>query len=198
MRSLFREHPEWELIAEVANGKDAVEKANELKPDVAIIDISMPEMNGLEATKEMLRGNPQAKVLILTMHDSEQAIEYAISAGARGYVLKADAGKDMVRAVGALLSGQTFFTQKAARILLDGFTGKRPKAQDSHAQSLSQVEKEILRLLAEGMTVKEAAAVLNVNLKKVESGRTELMRKFNCHSVSELVRYAVRNQLLEA
>jgi DNA-binding NarL/FixJ family response regulator len=136
LRSLIQEQPQWELVAEATDGRDAVEKASELKPDIAIVDITMPSLNGLDAVKQILKFNPHAKILIFTMHDSEQAIEKAVNAGARGYVLKADAGRDIVRAVQALLNGQTFFTQKAAQIILDEFTGKRPPKPEGDPQAL--------------------------------------------------------------
>jgi DNA-binding NarL/FixJ family response regulator len=197
LRSLIREHPEWELVAEVTNGKDAVAKASELKPDIAILDISMPHLSGLDATKQMLKLNPRPKIVILTMHDSEQAMQHALNAGARGYVLKADAGSDMVRAVRALLNGQTFFTQKAARLILEEFTGNRAKSPKTQPKFSTEREREILRLLSEGKIIKEIAFLLNLSPKAVQRQRANLMRKFDCHSVSELVRYAVRNNLLE-
>lgn len=195
LRSLIQEHPEWELVGEATDGKDAVAQANELKPDLAIVDIGMPLLDGLDATKQMLTVNPSARILILTMHDSEDVIERAINAGAKGYVLKADVGSEMVRAVRALLNGQTFFTQKAARLVLDGFTGKRSRGTEG--QVLTATEKQILRLLADGKIIKEIAALLSLSVKTVEAQRRNLMGKFNCSCASELVRYAVRNHLLE-
>jgi DNA-binding NarL/FixJ family response regulator len=196
--SLIQEQPQWKIIAEVKDGRDAVAKASELKPDIAILDISMPALNGLEATRQIIKVNPQTKVLILTVHDSEQVIESVLNAGARGYVLKADAASDLVRAMQALLAGQTFFTQKASQMILDGFNGKRPKTTQGESQVLTAREREILQLLAEGKVSKEVAALLNLSTKTVGTHRTNLMRKLSCHCVSELVRYAVRNHLVEA
>jgi DNA-binding NarL/FixJ family response regulator len=198
LRSLIQEQPQWELVAEATDGRDAVEKASELKPDIAIVDITMPSLNGLDATKQILKFNTHTKILILSMHDSEQVIENVLNAGARGYVLKADAASDLVRAMQALLAGQTFFTQKASQIILDGFTGKRPKATQGESQVLTAREREILQLLAEGKISKEVAALLDLSTKTVETHRTNLMRKLSCHCVSELVRFAVRNHLVEA
>jgi DNA-binding NarL/FixJ family response regulator len=198
LRSLIKEHPEWELVGEATDGHEAVAKAHSLNPDLAIVDISMPLLNGLDATKQIRTVNPRTKVLILTMHDSEQAIEHALRAGAQGYVLKDDSGSDMARAVRALLNGQTFFTSKAARIILDGFTGKRPLAAEQGSQALSPAQKDILQLLAEGKIVRKVAAQLDVSVKAVQRERADLMRKFNCRSVGELVLYAVRNHLLQA
>jgi DNA-binding NarL/FixJ family response regulator len=198
LRSLMQEQPQWKIIAEVKDGRDAVAKASELKPDIAILDISMPSLNGLDATRQILKLNTYTKILILSMHDSEQVIESVLNAGARGYVLKADAGSDLVRALHALLAGQTFFTQKASQMILDGFNGKRPKTTQGEPQVLTAREREILQLLAEGKVSKEVAALLNLSTKTVETHRTNLMRKLSCHCVSELVRYAVRNHLVEA
>src|ERR1700747_725815 len=125
--SLIQEQPQWELVAEATDGRDAVEKASELKPDIAIVDITMPSLSGLDAAKQMLKLNPHPKILIFTMHDSEQAIAKAVNAGARGYVLKADAGRDIVRAVQALLNGQTFFTQKGAPNIIHELPGTRAR-----------------------------------------------------------------------
>jgi DNA-binding NarL/FixJ family response regulator len=198
LRLLIEEQPGWKIIAEVKDGRDAVAKASKLKPDIAILDISMPSLSGLEATRQIMKVNPEARVLILTMHDSEQMIETVLHAGARGYVLKTDAGSDLVRAMQALLDGQTFFTQKASQIILDGFTGKRPRATEGESQVLTAREREILQLLAEGKVSKEVAALLNVSTKTVQTHRTNLMRKLSCHCASELVRYAVRNHLVKA
>jgi DNA-binding NarL/FixJ family response regulator len=198
LRALIQEHPQWELVAEATDGRDAVDKASELKPDIAIVDITMPSLNGLEAAKQMLKLNPPTKILIFTMHDSELAMQKAVNAGARGYVLKADAGRDIVRAVQALLNGQTFFTQKAAQIILDEFTGKRPSTPEGYPQALTAKEREILQLFVEGKTIKQVVALLGLATKAVETYRTDLMHKFSCNSASELVRYAVRNRLVQA
>jgi DNA-binding NarL/FixJ family response regulator len=198
LRSIIQEQPQWKIIAEVKDGRDAVAKASELKPDIAILDISMPSLNGLDATRQISKLNTHTKILILSMHDSEQVIENVLNAGAWGYVLKADAASDLVRAMQALLAGQTFFTQKASQLVLDGFNGKRPKATQDESQVLTAREREILQLLAEGKVSKEVAALLDLSTKTVETHRTNLMRKLSCHCVSELIRYAVRNHFVEA
>jgi DNA-binding NarL/FixJ family response regulator len=198
LRSLIEEQQHWKLVAEAKDGREAVAKVKESKPDVAILDISMPSLNGLDAAKQILKLNPQTKVLILTMHDSEQLIENVLNAGARGYILKADAGRDLILAVEALLAGKTFFTQKAAQIVLDAFMGKRPATLDRESGPLTNREREIVQLLAEGKSSEEVASILDVSTKTVETHRTNLMRKLSCHSVSHLVRYAVRNHLVEA
>ena len=198
LRALIQEEPTWQIVAEVKDGRLAAAKAHELNPDVAILDISMPLLNGLDATRQIVKLHPDTKVLILTIHDSAQLIQDVLNAGARGYLMKADAGRDLMMAIRALLSGQTFFTPKVAQIILDGFTGKRATTAGGESQRLTAKEREIVQLLAEGKSSKEAASVLSVSIKTVETHRTNVMRKLSCHSVTELVRYAIRNHLAEA
>jgi DNA-binding NarL/FixJ family response regulator len=198
LRALVQEQPSWQIVAEAQDGRSAVVKAQELKPDIAILDIGMPSLNGLDATKQIVKLNPDIKVLILTMHDSDRLIQDVLNAGARGYLMKSDASRDLVTAIRALLLGQTFFTQKVAQIVLDGFTGKRPITAEGDSQQLTAKEREIVQLLAEGKSSKEVADVLNVSTKTVETHRTNIMRKLGCHSVTEVVRYAIRNHLAQA
>jgi DNA-binding NarL/FixJ family response regulator len=196
--SLIAEQSGWKIVAEAKDGRDAVAKANQFKPDVAVLDISMPSLNGLDATKQIAKISPRTKVLILTVHDSEQLIHKLLEAGARGYILKEDAGRDLIAAVNALLANKTFFTPKAAQIVMDGFLGKGPKASEDEFSQITAREREIVQLLAEGKSSKEVGTILEISTKTVETHRTNLMRKLNCHSVTELVRYAVRNHLVEA
>jgi DNA-binding NarL/FixJ family response regulator len=198
LRAFIQEQPGWQIVAEVKEGRAAVAKTHELKPDVAILDISMPSLNGLDGTRQIVKLSPHTKVLILTMHESERLIQDVLNAGARGYVMKADAGRDLVMAIQALLAGQTFFTQKVAQIVLDGFNGKRPATEPGESQRLTTKEREVVQLLAEGKSSKEVATVLDISTKTVETHRTNIMRKLSCHSVTELVRYAIRNHLAEA
>lgn len=198
LRALVQEEPSWQVVADVQDGRSAVVKTQELKPDIAILDISMPSLNGLDATKQIVKVNPDTKVLILTMHDSEQLIQHVLNAGARGYLMKSDAGHDLVVAIRALLLGQTFFTQKVAQIVLDTFTGKKTTTPEGEIQSLTAKEREVVQLLAEGKSSKEAADVLNVSTKTLETHRSNIMRKLGCHSVTDIVRYAIRNHLAQA
>ena len=198
LRALLQEEPSWRIVADVQDGRSAVAKTQELKPDIAILDIGMPSLNGLDATRQIVKVNPDTKVLILTMHDSEQLIQNVLNAGARGYLMKSDAGRDLVVAVRALLSGQTFFTRRVAQIVLDGFTGRRTTTTEGEFQQLTPKEREVVQLLAEGKRSKEAADVLKVSTKTLETHRSNIMRKLGCHSVTELVRYAIRNHLAEA
>jgi DNA-binding NarL/FixJ family response regulator len=198
LRALIQGQPGWQVVAEVTNGRDAVAKAEEFKPDVAILDISMPSLNGLEATTQIAKVSPGTKVLILTVYDADLLVSKVIQAGARGYILKADAGHDLIAAVKALLANKTFFTAKAAQIVMDGYLGKGPKASSEEFSQITGREREVVQLLAEGKSCKEVANILGIAIKTAETHRTNLMRKLNCHSVAELVRYAIRNHIVEA
>src|SRR5437870_10609391 len=158
VRTLLEEQPGWEVAAEAADGREAVEKAKLVHPDVTILDLSMPELNGLEAAREILKTVP-TKVLILTMYDSDPLIRQTLEAGARGYLLKSDAGRDLVSAVDALRRSKTFFTPKAAQMVLEGYLDKNTKdgASDGSGFRLTGRQREIVELLAEGKSSKEVA-----------------------------------------
>jgi len=202
VRTLLEEQPGWEVAAEAADGREAVEKAKLVQPDVTILDLSMPELNGLEAAKEILKTVP-TKVLILTMYDSDPLIRQTLEAGARGYLLKSDAGRDLVSAVDALRRNKTFFTPKVAQMVLEGYLGRPSKENDEdnnrkNGLRLTARQKQILQLLAEGKSSKEVAVALNISVKTAETHRANIMRRLDCHSVTELVRYAIRNHIIEA
>jgi DNA-binding NarL/FixJ family response regulator len=165
LRALIDEQSGWQVVAEAIDGREAVAKAEEFKPDVAILDITMPSLNGLEATRQIAKLSPRTKVLILSIHESDQLIHGLLDAGARGYILKADAGRDF---------SEEGFSQ---------ITGR---------------EREVVQLLAQGKSSKEIAKGLGIAFKTVETHRANLMRKLNCHSVAEIVRYAVRNHIVDA
>lgn len=193
LRSLLETQPNWQVCAEAADGRDVVKKAGELKPDVIILDIAMPNLNGLEATRQLLKMDPGARVLILTLHDSEQVIRDVLSAGARGFLLKTDAARDLVSAVDALRQDKTYFTSKVAAMVLSGFLNGGMTAAIS---PLTAREREIVQLLAEGKSTKEVACVLGLSVKTAETHRANIMRKLELHSVSDLVLYAVRNNIV--
>jgi len=201
VRTLLEEQPGWEVVAEASNGHEAVEKAKLVRPDVTILDFSMPELNGLEAAREILKNVP-TKVLILTMYDSDPLIRETLEAGAQGYLLKSDAGRDLISAVDALQRNKTFFTPKVAQMILEGYLGRSRKNEDDrnrkNGSRLTTRQKQILQLLAEGKSSNAVAAALKINVKTVETHRANIMRRLDCHSVTELVRYAVRNHIIEA
>jgi DNA-binding NarL/FixJ family response regulator len=187
----------WTVVAQADNGRAAAELVATHQPDIAILDLSMPELNGLDATRRILAARPETRVLILTAHESEQLVREVLAAGARGYVLKSDAGRILVRAVEALLEGQTFFTSKVARLVLEGYLrGGGAEAQET-AQTLSAREREIVQLLAEGASNKEVARALGISVKTAETHRSNIMRKMQFASLSDLVKYAVRNKIIE-
>lgn len=200
LRSLIEAQPGWQVVGEASDGREAVEKAKQMKPDVTVLDIGMPALNGLEATRQMLKNDSRAKVLILTMHESDPLIRDILDAGARGYVLKTDASRDLVTAVNAVGSNKTFFTAKVAQMVLDGYLDKKPiedRDGQNSASRLTPRQREIVQLLAEGKSSKEVASALGLSVKTAETHRANIMRRLDCHSVSELVRYAVRNNIIE-
>lgn len=198
--SLIKSHPDWEICAEADNGRQAVEKANQTRPDIAILDIGMPVLNGLEATRQILRDYPGVKILILTITDTDQAVQAVLDAGARGFLLKSDAARDLLTAVEALAHNKTFFTARVADLVLSGYLNRSARSTRSSEVSLlglTSREREVVQLLAEGKSTKEVACHLNLSVKTAETHRSNIMRKLGLHSVSELVLYAVRNGIVQ-
>lgn len=196
--SLIKSQPTWEVCAEADNGRQAVELAKQLRPDIVILDIGMPTLNGLEATRQILRENPQTRILILTITDTDQAIRAVLDAGARGFLLKSDAARDLVSAIDSLQHNKTFFTARVAEMVLSGYRGTygAPK-KDLLLPNLTAREREVVQLLAEGRSTKEVASHLDLSVKTAETHRSNIMRKLGLHSVSELVLYAVRNSIIQ-
>ena len=200
IRALLESHPDWEVCAEAKDGRETVELASRLKPDVILLDIGMPNLNGLEAARQILAVSPEAAILILTMHDTDQVVREVLRAGARGFLLKSDAGRDLVAAVEALQQQRTFFTTRVNRMVLDGYLGRDNYVngnEDDSNHVLTTREREVIQLLAEGKTSKEVASTLNLSVKTAETHRTNLMRKLDLHSVADLTRYAVRNGIVQ-
>jgi DNA-binding NarL/FixJ family response regulator len=175
-----------------------VAKAQSLGPEIVIVDIGMPTLNGLEATRQILKANPRIKILVLTLYDSDQVVRDVLNAGARGFLLKSDAARDLVAAVDALRQDKTYFTSKVASIVLEGYLkndrGAAPVPLDHNR--LTPREREIVQLLAEGKSSKEVAVALDLSVKTAETHRSNIMRKLDLHSVSDLVLYAVRNNIV--
>lgn len=193
LRALIEDQPGWQVCGEANTGRAAVAKARELKPDIVVMDFTMPELNGMEATRQIRAGLPRTQVLILTMHESEELVREMLNAGARGYVLKSDAGNALVDALKALAEQKPYFTSKISAHVLQGYLN--PTTRES--PTLTPREREIVQLVAEGRSTKEVADKLGISPKTAETHRTNIMRKLNIHSVSDLVRYAIRNKLVE-
>jgi DNA-binding NarL/FixJ family response regulator len=202
IRAVLENHPGWAVCGEAKDGRESVELAAATKPDLVLLDIGMPNLNGLEAARQILTILPDVAILILTMHDSDNVVREVLRAGARGYLLKSDAGRDLVAAVEALQNQRTFFTTRVSQMVLDGFldrekSGGIVKTDDSTTDVLTSREREVIQLLAEGKTSKEVAVALNLSVKTAETHRTNLMRKLDLHSVADLTRYAVRNGIVQ-
>jgi len=195
--SLIKSQPAWEVCGEAENGRQAVDMANQLLPGVVILDIGMPVLNGLEATRQILRDNPQTRVLILTITDTDEAVRAVLDAGARGFLLKSDAARDLLTAIEALQNNKTFFTARVAEMVLSGYRGHNGTAKKNLLPNLTPREREVVQLLAEGRSTKEVASHLDLSVKTAETHRSNIMRKLGLHSVSELVLYAVRNSIIQ-
>ena len=200
LKSIIAGQPEYEIVGEALTGREAVELARRHKPDLIIMDIGMPELNGLEATRQVLKEFPGTEVLILTMHESEQVIREVLDTGARGYILKSDAGRELLAAVDALRRRKPYFTTKVSEMVLTGYLRggvRTEESGDAPRLQLTAREREIVQLLAEGKSNKEVAAALNISVKTAETHRARIMAKLNIRSIGELVRYAVRNRIVE-
>jgi DNA-binding NarL/FixJ family response regulator len=199
LRELLMTRKGWEVCGEAKTGREAMVLAESLKPDVIVMDVSMPELSGLEAARQISKSSPHTGILILTVYFTDQLVREVIECGARGYILKSDADKELVSAVEALSNHRTYFTREASEMLLNGFSRRDVDVDPRTAarNRLTVREREIVRLLAEGKSSKEVSAALSISVKTAETHRANIMRKLELHSVSELVRYAIRNQIIE-
>ncbi len=197
VRTILAAQPNWEICGEATTGREAVEKAKQYKPDVVLLDITMPELSGLEAARQIVKALPHTEVLILTIHESEQMARTALEAGARGYILKSDAVRDLLTGVESISRHKPFFTSHVSEMLLK--RSLRPDAitEESPWRHLTAREREIVRLLAEGKSNKEIACELGISVRTAEAHRANITRKLEVHSAVELVRYAVRHKLVE-
>jgi len=194
LRTILEAQPNWEVVAEVADGKEAILKAIKTKPDIAVLDYSLPLMNGIEVTRQIRARLPGTEVLIFTMHDSETLIEKSLTVGARGYVLKTDAKRYLIQAIESLAIHKPFFPSQVSEALLHSFLKQRTHS----GSALTSRQRAVVQLIAEGHSSKEVARLLDVSVKTVETHRSAVMRKLNFSSSAALVRYAVRNNLVEA
>lgn len=199
LRDLLEQHMGWQVCAEAANGREAIELALQHRPHVAVIDLSMPELNGLEATRRIRQSLPDTEVLIFTMHESEELIREVLGAGARGYLLKSDAVRQLIPAVESLSQNKPYFAGRVSEVLLDGFLKGGPVTLEGPtAERLTSREREVVQLLAEGNSNKQIARLLDLSVKTVETHRTAAMRKLELNSLPDLVRYAIRMQIIQA
>ena len=198
VRSLLESHEGWEVCGEATTGRDAVAQTLRLHPDVVVMDLSLPELNGFDATRQILKAAPGTEVLVLTMHHSEECAREVLQAGARGYVLKGDADEYLIAAVDSLRQHRPFLTPTVTKLVLDDYIQRGDGAKEGIAFGTATArEREIIQLLAEGKSNKEAAATLGISVKTIEAHRANIMRKLQLHSVSDLVRYAIRNKIVQ-
>jgi DNA-binding NarL/FixJ family response regulator len=193
LRKILEERSDWEVVAEAADGREAVRLAEHCKPDVAILDVAMPRLNGIEATRQIARRLPSTRVLVLSMHQDEAYVAQILQAGASGYILKDSADVDLIQAVSELAKGRSFFSPVIARVMLDDYVRQNTDKDPSDRwESLSEREREVLQLIAEGKTSKEIATILSVSPSTIETHRAHLMEKLDLHSAAEVVLFAVR------
>jgi DNA-binding NarL/FixJ family response regulator len=200
IRGLLRARRGWTVVGEATNGLEAVDKANRLKPDVAILDISMPDLDGLQATRRIREAVPTTEVVVLTMHDSDQMVRRVLDAGALGYVLKSDLATHLVKAVNSVSGGKLFLTPRVSDIVLKGFlmTGNQSDPTKHSQARPTRREVEIMCLLAEGKANKEIAVELGITIRTVETHRAKIMLKLGLHSLAELIHYAIRHKIFTA
>jgi DNA-binding NarL/FixJ family response regulator len=198
VRSLLHTQRDWRVVGEAKNGPEAVMKAKELKPDIAILDIGMPEIDGLEATRQIQNAVPGSKILVLTMHESDQMVRRMLEAGATGYVLKSDLAGQLVKAVRNVSRGKRFLTQRVSEIVLLGFLRAKMDSKETDDSQVKPTprEAEILQLLAEGKTNKQIAAQLGITVRTAETHRAKIMLKLGLHSITELIHYALRHGIV--
>ena len=192
LRRVLEERPEWQVVAEAGDGRDAVRLVEQHKPDVAVLDVAMPLLNGIEATRQITRRTPQKKVLVLSMYSDEAYVTQMLKAGATGYLLKDSADVDLLEAVQAVSQGKSFFSPAVARLMSDDYARQRGENAVDRYESLSEREREIFQLVAEGKANKEIAALLFISPSTVETHRARIMEKLDLHSAAEIVLYAVR------
>jgi two-component system response regulator NreC len=194
---ILEERPEWTVVAEVGDGRECVRQAIALAPDVAVLDIGMPLLNGIEATRQIVRRVENNAVLILSMHADEPYIMEALQAGAKGYLLKDSAGQDLIRGIEVVATGKSFFSPAVSKVLLDDYVRRMTNAGVTvRYQTLSEREREVFQLIAEGHTNKTIADMLSVSPTTIETHRAHILHKLDIHNTAELVLYAVRRGVI--
>jgi len=197
LRALVQSQSEWEVCAEASNGREALEMIAQLEPDVAIVDIGMPVLNGLETTRKIVESYPRTEVLVLTMHQSDEVVREVLKAGARGYVLKSDADQHLIAAVEMLLQHKPFLTPDVTNTVLTRYLNNHDAPDIGFDTRLTAREREIVQLLSEGRSNKEVAVTLDISTRTVETHRANIMHKLGLDSLGELVRYAIRNKIVQ-
>jgi len=196
LRRVLEERADWQVVAEAGDGREAVRLAEQYKPDVAVIDVAMPLLNGIETTRQIVKRVPSARILILSMHSDEAYVTQILKAGATGYLLKDSADVDLLQAVSAVSQGKSFFSPPVARLMLDDYVRLRGEGAEDRYESLSEREREIFQLIAEGKANKEIATILFISPSTVETHRAHIMEKLDLHSAAEIVLYAVRRGVI--
>jgi two-component system, NarL family, response regulator NreC len=198
LRKILEDRRDWRVVAEAGNGRDAVRAAIEINPDVAVLDIGMPLLNGVEATRQIVRRAPSVRVLILSMHSEQAYVTQAVQAGARGYLLKESAGAELIEAIAAVAAGRSYFSPAVAEVVFDDYVrGLTERGITDRYDALSEREREVLQLVAEGRSSKEIAEVLSISPATVETHRTHVLQKLGLRNTAEVVRYAARRGIVQ-
>lgn len=198
VKTLLRSHAGWEICGEAVTGREAVTKADQLRPDIVILDISMPDLNGIDAAKRIRRVLPETEILMLSVHYSDQLVLDILKVGVRGYIVKSDSDRDLVIALETLANHKPFFTPRATELILRNYNeGDTVDMSEPSPKNLTTREREIVQLIAEGKSCKEVASFLFISVKTAETHRSNIMRKLQLHTKTELVRYAMRNRIID-